>query len=78
MVANKVAGIRAVACHDVTSARYARAHIDANLLCLGVGVVGDTVAEEIVATWLTTPFEGGRYQKRVRELGDVERRHLGK
>jgi ribose 5-phosphate isomerase B len=78
VVANKVVGIRAVACHDVTSARYARAHIDANLLCLGVGVVGDTVAEEIVATWLTTPFEGGRYQKRVRELEDVERRHGGK
>ena len=72
LVANKVKGIRAVSCHDVTSAKFARAHVDANILCLGVGVVGDTVAKEIVATWLSTPFEGGQYAARVREIGDVE------
>jgi len=72
MVANKVKGIRAVSCHDVTSAKFARAHVDANVLCLGVGVVGNTVAKEIVATWLSTPFEGGRYATRVREIGEVE------
>lgn len=69
---NKVKGIRGVACHDVTSAKYARAHVDANVLCLGVGVVGDTLAQEIVATWLSTPFEGGRYGTRVREIGEIE------
>ncbi|MGA1196966.1 MAG: RpiB/LacA/LacB family sugar-phosphate isomerase [Candidatus Latescibacterota bacterium] len=72
IVVNKVAGIRGVACHDVTSAKYARAHIDANVLCLGVGVVGDTVAQEIVATWLSTPFEGGRFATLVREIGEME------
>ena len=74
IVGNKVNGIRAVACPDVTSAKFARAHVDGNLLCVGVGQVGDTVAEEIVATWLTTPFEGGRYGVRVREIEGVEKR----
>ena len=68
MAANKVKGARAAACHDVTAAKFARAHVDANVLCLGVGVVGDTTAHEIVATWLSTPFEGGRYATSVREL----------
>lgn len=72
LVANKVKGARAVACHDVTSAKFARAHLDGNVLCLGVGVVGDTLAKEIVATWLSTPFDGGRYATRVREIGEVE------
>ena len=72
LVANKVKGIRAVSCHDVTSAKFARAHVDANILCLGVGVVGDTVAQEIVATWLSTPFEGDQYAARVREIDAVE------
>ena len=74
IVANKVKGVRAVACHDVTSARYARAHVDANVLCLGAGVVGDTVAREVVATWLSTPFEGGEWADRVRKIEEVERR----
>ncbi len=77
IVANKVKGIRAVSCHDVTSAKYARAHVDANVLCLGVGVVGDTTAQEIVATWLTTPFEGGKYTERVRRIMGIERRQRG-
>ena len=72
IVANKAKGIRAVSCRDVTSAKFARAHVDANILCLGVGVVGHTAAKEIVATWLSTPFEGGQYAVRVREIGDVE------
>ena len=75
LVANKVKGIRAVSCHDVTSAKFARAHVDANVLCLGVGVVGNTVAKEILATWLSTPFEGGQYATRIREIGEVEGDH---
>ena len=74
IVANKVVGVRATACHDVTSAKFARAHVDANVLCLGVGTVGDTVAREIVATWLTTPFEGGKYADGVRRIEEIERR----
>ena len=71
IVANKAKGIRAAACGDVTSAKFARAHVDANMLCLGVGVVSDTVAKEIVATWLSTPFEGGQYAAHVREIDAV-------
>ena len=76
IVANKVAGVRAVACQDVTSARYARAQLDANVLCLGAGTVGDTVARTIVSTWLKTPFEGGEYAERVEEIREVERRRF--
>ena len=74
IVANKVSGVRAAACSDVTAAKYARSHVDANLLCLGVGTVGDTLAQEIVAAWITTPFESREYGERIREIGDVETR----
>ncbi len=74
IVANKVSGVRAVACNDVTSAKYARSHVDANLLCVGVGTVGDTLAREIVDAWIKTPFEGGEFEDRIREIIDVERR----
>jgi ribose 5-phosphate isomerase B len=72
IVVNKIEGIRGVDCHDVTAAKYARAHIDANVLCLGTGTVGETMAQEIVATWLSTPFEGGHFATRVREICDIE------
>lgn len=71
MVANKIHGVRAVACHDATSAKYARAHLDANVLC--VGVVGDTTAKEILETWLSTPFDAnthGGYLRQIRQLED--------
>lgn len=77
IAANKVAGVRAVACQDVTAAKFARAHVDANVLCLGAGAVGDTVVQEIVATWLSTPFAGGEYTARVRAIAAVERRRKG-
>lgn len=70
---NRVKGIRAAACGDVTSAKFARAHVDANVLCLGVDIVGYAVAKEIIATWLTTPFEGGQHAVRVREIDAVAR-----
>lgn len=72
MAANRIKGARAAACHDVTSVKFARAHVDANVLCLGVGMVGDAAAHEMVATWLSTPFEGGHYNTRVRELDGAE------
>ena len=74
VVANKVKGIRAVACHDVTSARYARAHLDANVLCVGAGVVTEAVAQDILEAWLSTSFEGGEFVERVRVIDEVERR----
>ena len=63
-----------MACQDVTSARYARAHVDANVLCLGAEVGGNTVARAIVATWLEAPFEESEYADRVEKIREIERR----
>lgn len=65
MAANKVKGIRAAVCGDTFSARATRAHNNANILCLGQRVVGESLALDIVDIWLTTKFEGGRHERRV-------------
>lgn len=62
---NRNAKIRAALCHDEYTARMSREHNNANVLCLGARVVGVGVAEEIVKTWLTTEFAGGRHQRRI-------------
>src|SRR4030067_114413 len=72
MVANKVPGVRCALCHDVTTARLARAHNDSNVLSLGQRIVGSEVARDIVRTWLDTPFEGGRHEQRVGEIAAIE------
>ena len=65
MVANKVRGVRAVVCTEPLSAKMSRMHNDSNVLCIGERMVGIAMAWEIVTTWLSTPFEGGRHAKRV-------------
>jgi len=65
ILANRFPGIRAALCHDLFSAMMSRKHNDANLLVLGGRVIGPGLAQEIVRLWLTTPFEGGRHQKRL-------------
>jgi ribose 5-phosphate isomerase B len=65
MVANKIAGVRAALCYDVTTAANAREHNNANVLTLGGTLIGMRLAREIVRTFLTTPFAGGRHQRRV-------------
>ena len=72
LAANKVRGVRAALCNDLYTARMARAHNDANVLSMGARVVGSGLAEEIVATFLTTPFDGGRHARRVQQLMDLE------
>lgn len=72
MAANKQKGIRAVVCSDSFSARYARLHNDANVLCLGGRVVGPGLAQELVDLFLHTEFEGGRHAKRVSLLMELE------
>lgn len=72
LAANKVRGVRAALCNDLYTARMARAHNDANVLSMGARVVGVGLAEEIVATFLATPFEGGRHQRRVDQLIALE------
>lgn len=68
IAANRHRKIRAAVCHDVTSARLARAHNDANVLCLGARIVGLQVALDCVDAFLETPFEGGRHQRRVDKM----------
>lgn len=72
MAANKISGIRAALCHDVTSARLSRRHNDANVLALGGRMIGSAVAMEIVKIWLETPFEGGRHIARLAKIAKIE------
>jgi ribose 5-phosphate isomerase B len=65
MVANRFAHVRAALCNDLFSAAMSRRHNDANILVMGGRVIGDVLALEIVRTWLETPFEGGRHQRRL-------------
>jgi ribose 5-phosphate isomerase B len=73
IAANKVLGIRCAVCHDVTTARLARQHNDANMIALGARIVGSEVAREIVRTFLSTPFEGGRHVPRIDKIARYER-----
>ncbi len=68
MAANKIPGVRAATVHDVTSARLARAHNNANVLCLGQRLLGREVARECLDSWLGATFEGGRHIGRVEKL----------
>ena len=65
IVANRFPGIRAALCHEPFSAKMARLHNNANVLVLGGRIIGDGIAIEIVKTFLKTPFEGGRHQRRI-------------
>ena len=73
MSANKVPGVRAALCNDLYTARMSRAHNDANVLAIGGRVVGIGLADEILELWLATPFEGGRHQRRVDQITELER-----
>ena len=72
MAANKIKGIRAACCSDTFSARFTRAHNDANALCMGGRVVGAGVAIDMVDLFLDTEFEGGRHQRRVDKVMALE------
>jgi ribose 5-phosphate isomerase B len=72
LAANKVRGVRAALCNDLYTARMARSHNNANVLSIGARVVGLGLAEEILATFLATEFEGGRHERRVQQLTDIE------
>jgi ribose 5-phosphate isomerase B len=73
MAANKVTGARAALCNDLYTARMSRAHNDANVLAIGGRIVAACLADEIVAVWLDTPFEGDRHQRRVNQIMDLEK-----
>ena len=72
LAANKVRGVRAALCNDLYTARMAREHNNANVLSMGARVVGIGLAEEIVTMFLATPFAGGRHERRVAQLSEIE------
>jgi len=76
MSANKVRGVRAALCNDLYTARYSRLHNDANVLSIGARVVGVALADEIVRTWFSTEFEGGRHVARVNEITEIENEEM--
>lgn len=76
IAANKVPGIRAALCYDQAMAHNSREHNNANVLALGAGMIGPNLAKLIVATWLTTDFAGGRHQRRVQKISEIEQRFL--
>lgn len=73
MAANKIPGARAALCNDLYTARMSREHNDANVLALGGRIVASALADEILALWLDTPFAGGRHQRRIDQIADLER-----
>jgi ribose 5-phosphate isomerase B len=78
IAANKVAGARAALCYDRATARNSREHNDANVLSLGAKLISPEAAREILAIWLSTPFAGGRHQRRVDKIRRIEERGTNK
>lgn len=70
IAANKVKGVRAALCHESHSAMLSRLHNNANVLCLGERITGESLALDIVDVWLKSEYEGGRHQKRIDMLDE--------
>jgi ribose 5-phosphate isomerase B len=68
IAANRFPAIRCALAHDVTTARLTRAHNDANVLALGARIIGEEVALDILGAFLSTPYEGGRHDRRIAKL----------
>ena len=73
MAANKIPGIRAALCYDLSTARNARDHNHANVLTIGAGLTGDALAWEITQEFLATPYGGGRHARRVEKIDALDR-----
>jgi len=74
IAANKVRGAYAALCYNATSAKLSRAHNNANILVLSAKFVKASQLKKIIAVWLTTGFEGGRHERRVRQIRDIEKK----
>lgn len=74
--ANKVPGIRCALCSDCYSAKMSREHNNANMLALGGRVLGRDLAIEIVDIWLNTEFQGGRHERRINKIADIEKKYI--
>jgi ribose 5-phosphate isomerase B len=77
MAANKVPGVRAASCVETYTARMSREHNDANVLGIGARLVDGEAAVEVLRLWLETAFAGGRHQRRLDRIADIERRYTG-
>ena len=73
IIVNRFPGIRGTLCSDLYTAKLCRKHNDSNILIMGGRVVGHGLAREIVKVWLSTPFEGGRHQKRLDKINQFDR-----
>ena len=73
IIVNRFSGIRGALCSDLYTAKLCREHNDSNILIMGGRVIGHGLAKEIVKVWLSTPFEGGRHQKRIDKITHLEK-----
>jgi len=77
MAANKVPGVRAALCYDLSTARNSREHNHANVLTLGAGLIGPNLALQIVDEWLATPWAEGRHADRVAKITSIQNHYAG-
>jgi len=77
IVANKFPSVRAALCADLQTARQCREHLDANVLVLAGSYLTDETARAVVKTWLETPFQGGRHQRRLDKIAGIEKQLFG-
>ena len=77
MVGNKVPGVRAALCYDLSTARNAREHNHANMLTLGAALIGDGLAWQITQEFIATPFGPGRHASRVAKIDALDHRTIG-
>jgi ribose 5-phosphate isomerase B len=73
IAANKVRGVRAALCNDLYTAQMSRRHNDANVLAMGARIVAPELAREILEVWLDTAFDGGRHERRIEQIEEIER-----
>lgn len=77
IAANKVRGIRAALCYNIYAAEMSRRHNNSNVLCLGGRVLGNELAKAIVKKWIETPFDGGRHERRISKISEIEEKECG-
>lgn len=72
IAANKIDGLRAALVHDELTAQLSRSHNDANVLCLSADLLGARLMDKIVDVWTKTPFDGGRHERRIQKISEIE------
>jgi ribose 5-phosphate isomerase B len=72
IVVNRFPGIRGTLCSDIYTAKMSREHNDSNILIMGGRIIGRGLASEIVDTWLNTAFQGGRHQRRLDKINEID------